>query len=204
MSVTRIQIEEDLKNKGDFVKIDHLNRFLKQADSLDTRKFVLMKLAAIYEDKGFFIDAAKNIGSAAEIAITYKEKIDLYMKEAAFYVKLGSFELADKTFQKVMSLCTARERVDMQAKYVQFYYNEAQDHEKAIRNRRAADFYEKLSSMPYQTINRIELKQKLLELYNKLGRIRDYSRLSSRQEPQPETKPSIAPGSFEDLGIKRL
>ena len=178
LSITKAQIEEDLRNNGDFVKIDHLNRLLRQADSLDTRKFILLKLAEIYASKGFYPDAARNLDAAADISITYKEKMELYMREAELYVKLGQFDVADAILKKAHIQGTEKERRDMQAKYSQLYHKEAQENEKALKNRKAVEYYERI----YYNIlgndeEKARIKQKLLEIYNKLGRVGDYSRL---------------------------
>ena len=207
MSLTKSQIEEDLRVSGDFVKIDHLNRFLKQADSLDIRKFILLKLADINISKGFYPDAVKNVDAAADISITYKEKMELYMREAELYVKLGKFEVADAILKKALVQGNAREQTEIKSRYTQLYYKEAQEQEKALRNRKAVEYYERI----YYNIlgdgdEKVKMKVKLLDLYNKLGRVRDYSRLSANQEikQQQATKRIIEAGSFEELGIRRI
>ncbi|MBI2628648.1 hypothetical protein HYW74_01030 [Candidatus Pacearchaeota archaeon] len=181
MALTKSQIEEDLRNSGDFVKIDHLNRFLRQADSLDVRKFILLKLAEINANKGFYPDAAKNIDAAADISLTYKEKMELYMREAELYVKIGHFEIADAILKKALIQGNAKEQAEIKSKYIQIYYKEAQEQEKALRNRKAVEYYERI----YYNIlgndeEKAKMKDKLLDLYNKLGRVRDYSRLAAR------------------------
>jgi len=181
MAVTKAQIEEDLKNSGDFVKIDHLNRFLKQADSLDVRKFILLKLAEINTGKGFYPDAARNIDSAADISLTYKEKMELYMREAELYIKIGQFNIADAILKKALVQGNTKEQAEAKSKYIQIYYKEAQEQEKALRNRKAVEYYEAIYyNLSGNDEEKAKMKSKLLDLYNKLGRIRDYSRLSGR------------------------
>ncbi|MFA6022504.1 MAG: hypothetical protein WC781_00275 [Candidatus Pacearchaeota archaeon] len=203
MVLTRGQIEEGLKNKGDFVKLDVLNRYLQQADSLDIKKFILLKLVDIYQDRNFLLDAAKHLDAAADLVITYREKIDLYMKETELYVKLGQFDLADRIYQKAYAYGNMREKAETQAKYIDYYIFQAKSNEKEQKHRKAVEIYEKLYSMPQADEKRMEFKNKLLELYGKLGRIRDQTRLASKVEPKPEEKPKIMPGSFEDLGIRK-
>jgi tetratricopeptide (TPR) repeat protein len=203
MVLTRGQIEENLRGKGEFVKIDHLNRFLREADSLDIKKFILTKLASIYEEKGFLSDAARNYDAAADIVTTFKEKIDFYMKEAELYVKIGKFEVADQAFQKAYASGNSKDKIECQEKYRKLYYIEAEKHEKAMMMRKAAEIYEKIYSMPQPEDQRAKAKNKLLDLYNRLGKIRDYNRLASKVESKPEEKPKIVPGSFEDLGIRK-
>ncbi len=181
MAVTKAQIEEDLKNSGDFVKIDHLNRFLRQADSLDVRKFILLKLADINISKGFYPDAVKNIDAAADISLTYKEKMELYMREVELYIKIGQFNVADAILKKALVQGNAKEQAEIKSRYIQLYHKEAQEQEKALRNRKAVEYYE----MIYYNLlgndeEKAKMRDKLLDLYNKLGRVRDYSRLSAK------------------------
>ena len=51
---TKTEIEQNINGLGDFVKVDHLERFLKQADSIDIKRFILLKMAEIYEKRGMF------------------------------------------------------------------------------------------------------------------------------------------------------
>ncbi len=38
--MTKTEIENFLRGKGDFVQIDHLGRFLKEPIAMDTKKFI--------------------------------------------------------------------------------------------------------------------------------------------------------------------
>ena len=68
--MTKTEIEADLAKEGDFVKIDHLNRFLKEGLPLETKKFSYQKLSEIYEKRGMYNDAAK---ISENIALTNAE-----------------------------------------------------------------------------------------------------------------------------------
>ena len=57
--MTKVEIEQVLQGKGDFVQIDWLSGLLKQKPPLDKKKFVYEKLADIYEKKGMLTSAAK-------------------------------------------------------------------------------------------------------------------------------------------------
>lgn len=201
--VTKSDIENELKNKGDFVKIDHLNRYLKNTDSLELKKYIHLRLAEIYESKNFISDATKNIEAAADTSHTFKEKIDLYMRATTLLIKGGQFDLADKSFSKAVFHGNTREREIIKAQYLDLYTTQAKKEEVSGKNRIAANIYEKLISLPQSDQKRIEIKKKLLDLYQKLGRIRDYNKLAMLPDPKPEEKPKIAPGSFEDLGIRK-
>ncbi len=206
MVLTRSDVENALSGKGDFVKIDHLNRFLREADSMDIRKFILLKLAGIYEERNFYLDAAKHISAAADMAITYKEKIELYLRETELYIKIGKFDMADKAFTKAHLLGNTMERVETERKYFGFYENQAKQNDKSLQHRKTIELYEKMLSMNFSEDRKTEIKNKLMILYNKLGKIRDYNRVSNIriETPKVHKEPEIEPGSFEDLGIRRF
>ncbi len=203
--VSRAEIEEDLKNKGDFVQIDHLNRYLKQADSIDVKKFILIKLAEIYIAKGFYLDAAKRLNLAADASITFKEKYDVYMKEAELLVKCNEFEMADQAIKKALSQTDNKDKNQCYDKYISFYETEALSNEKSQKNRKAIDFYEKIHPMARTRDKRELIRTKIISLYGKLGMVKDQNRWNNRVEPKYElpTK-TIEPGSFEDLGLGRI
>ena len=72
--MSKSEIEKALQNKGDFVRIDHLSRFIKENLSLDKKKFVYEMLADIYEKKGMYTSAAKLHNGIAMICIAFSEK----------------------------------------------------------------------------------------------------------------------------------
>ena len=181
MVLTKTEVEEAIKNDGDFVKIDHLNRFLKKADSLDVKKYIHLRLAGIYDAKNFISDAAKNIDAAADSSLTFKEKIELYMKEAELFVRAGQFDSADKAFQKAFFHANLVEREQIKEKYLEFYRSQAKINEKAGKQRIAAQVYEKLISLPQPEERRIEVKNTLLGIYERLGRLRDFNMLKNRE-----------------------
>ena len=99
---TRREVEEKLKSLGDFVKIDYLTSCLKQQVDFDTRKFVLLQLSKLYEDKKMFVEAGKMIELAANINTTFQNQINDFLKAAELFVKGGDFDKADKSFEKAL------------------------------------------------------------------------------------------------------
>ena len=111
--VTKQEVEESIKDKDDFIKIDYLNRYLRQADNLDLKKFLLLNLAAVNEKKNLLNDAIKNVVGAADIALTYREKRELFMKEVELWVKLGDFMMAEKALHRAFGYANEQEKMDV-------------------------------------------------------------------------------------------
>lgn len=172
--MTKSEIEQFLKGKGDFVQIDHLGRFLKEQIAMETKKFVFLKLADLYEKARMMNEAAKMYSNAADISIPFVEKIKNYMKETELYVKVGAFDKADQAMKKALSQTNSREREDIYVSVKMFYKEQAKVCEVELRRNQAARFYEKILEMKISEQERIETREKLLELYKRLGKLHEY------------------------------
>ncbi|MEK6898605.1 MAG: hypothetical protein AABW79_00735 [Nanoarchaeota archaeon] len=174
---TRQEIEARLGSMGDYVKIDYLQRALGTHLDFDTRKFVLTKLSAMYEDKGMLLEAGKLMKSAAEINTTFKGKIQDYMKTAELYVRGTNFQDADLMLAQALALGNEREKIEIKSNYKKFYSDLAQFNIKRDKRQIAKKAYEKYLTLDLNAIEKKEAQDQLLKLYEKLGNIRDFYRL---------------------------
>ena len=175
MTVSKFEIEDAIKNKGDFVKIDYLKRYLKVADNFEVKKYIHLTLADICEQKNMFHEAIKNISSAADMTKTFREKIDLYMKETELNIMLRDFEMADKSMKKAYAFGNSQEKMDIQIFYRELFRKHAKLLEEKGKHRIALELYEKLYSITKNPQRKIELKEKLLGLYLITGMQREYN-----------------------------
>ena len=176
--MTKTEIEKELEGKGDYVQIDHLGRFLKEPGvALDTKKFVFLKLAELYEKARMLNDAAKMYENAAELSIPFAEKIKHYMKETELYAKSGAFDRVEQAMKKAMSQANTREREEIKISVKMFYKEQARLSEAEGKRAQAVRFYEKILEMRISEQERAEIAERLLYLYKSLGRIREYQAL---------------------------
>lgn len=171
------EIEARLGTMGDYVKIDYLQRALNAHLDFDTRKFVLIRLAQMYEDKGMMMEAAKLMKSAAEINTTFKTKIQDYMKTVDLYIRAGSFQDADLMFAQALALGNDREKLDLKGAYKKYYTDLAQFYMQRDKRQFAKKAYEKLLTLDLTPVEKKTVQDNLLQLYQKLGNIRDFYRL---------------------------
>ena len=171
---TRREVEEKLKSLGDFVKIDYLTSCLKQQVDFDTRKFVLLQLSKLYEDKKMFVEAGKMIELAANINTTFQNQINDFLKAAELFVKGGDFDKADKSFEKALVAGNTVEKVMIKHRRKEIYIQQAEFYLKNDRRNHAALSYERLLSFDLDILEKKKVQEKLLNLYEKLGKIRDY------------------------------
>jgi len=177
MAPTKNEIEEAIRGKDDFIKINYLQRFLREADNLETKKFILLHLAGISESRGMWGEAIRNIAAAGDISVTFREKIEFYMKEAELHIKLGKFDLAERAFQKSHSYGNSQEKMQMKAQYIELYRMQARIAEESEKHRKAIEIYEKLFSVTVNEAKRVETREKLADLYERVGRMGDARRM---------------------------
>lgn len=176
-NMSKTEIEEFLKDFGDFVKVDHLNRFLKLSPPIDMRKFAFLKMAEIYEKRGMFMEAARCYESAAISSLTFVDKIEYHIKECQNYIRAGDFIRADQSLKKAMVEANATQRNEIYFHVKQFYKSQAESYEKQVKRNHAARIYEKLLLMRISDVEKKEIKEKLKNIYGKLGKIQDIKRL---------------------------
>jgi tetratricopeptide (TPR) repeat protein len=171
--LSKSEIDQALQGKGDFVQIDMLGRFLKEPIVMDTKKFVFLKLATLYEKSRMYNEVAKMYNNAADISIPFAEKIKLHTKEAEFYVKTGAFDRVENAMKKAMAEANFREKEQIQNSVKQFVRDHAVLLEKELKRNQAINFYERLLQMRATDQEKIEIKTKLLELYKKTGKLHE-------------------------------
>lgn len=175
----KAELDELLEGKGDFVQIDYLNRFLKLFPPIAMRKYAYLRLAKVYLEKRLFEDAAKMFSNAAINSLTFKEKNESYMKEAKCYIKAGKFESSSKALRKAFSEANEKERNEMAREIINYYKKEGESLEKEGKPGAATTLYERLIRMRLPEEEKSEVKEKLLSLYKKLGKIKEYNFLKS-------------------------
>src|SRR5436190_1919036 len=121
----RREIEEKLKTLGDYVKIDYLARCLKESPDFDTRKFILSNLAKLYEAKGMYAEAGRNLLAAADINTTYEAKIGDFMKAAELFMKSNAFSDADVAVTKAVASANTKQKAIIKAQQKALYNTQA-------------------------------------------------------------------------------
>ncbi len=172
--ISKSDVEKEIKGKGDFVQIAYLTEILEEKVLIDVRKFICFKLAEIYERKGMLKDAAKMFDKIALNSIAFSEKIKHYVKEAELYIKAGAFEEVNEAMKKAMNQANAIEKQDIYFAIGDFYKRQAEIYEKEMKRNHAVRIYEKLLEMNITDLEKQEIKEKLLELYEKLGKLKEY------------------------------
>ena len=77
-NMSKSDLERELDEKGDFIQIDLINKFLDRSSGLkrDTKKFLFLRLAEIYE-------------KLLEMGLDFQERKEIKEKLLKLYEKLG-------------------------------------------------------------------------------------------------------------------
>ena len=146
-AVNRRELEERLKSVGDYVKMDLLSSALKKQIDFDTKKFVLTKLAEIYEARRMFSEAAKMMRNTAEINTTYDGKMSDFIKSCVLFIKGGNFDEADVSFTKAMGSATELQKGRLKVTRKDAYKEQGREYLNRDRRSHALEAYEKLLSI---------------------------------------------------------
>lgn len=176
---TRQEIESKASGMSDFLKMEYLEACIKNTNSIEAKKFCHSKLAELYERKNMFLEAARNMSSMAEMAVTFNDKIQAYIIETVLWIKAAKYDEADGAFRKALASGNTLEKEEMKQAIKEFYKKQALVYEKSNKNGSALKIYEKLMSMA-NDLEKEEIKNKLLFLYEKLGKIREYNMLKNK------------------------
>tara|TARA_Y100000310_G_scaffold209096_1_gene209711 strand:- start:186 stop:755 length:570 start_codon:yes stop_codon:yes gene_type:complete len=171
------EIEKRIEGKGDFVQMSYLQRALNSHLGLETRKFVLLRLSGIYEDRKMFREASKSIRDASDINITFKDKIRDFMKSVELSIRGGDYREADRTFAKALALGNNQEKLEMKGNFKNYYLSHAKNLLNKDKRNHAKDVFEKVLTLDLDIGERRGIQKILLELYERLGMIREFYNL---------------------------
>ena len=178
---TRQEVETRLNQMSPFLQMEYLESCLNNHMDFDVQRLCHLQLAGLYESRGMLSEAARNMSAVAELAGTFKDKVQAYMKETELWIKATYYDKAEDSFKKAIASGNSREKDEMKKAIKELYIKQAQAYEKANRNSNALKIYELLlrTAEPAESI---EIKKKLLNLYKKLGKIREYTVLSQQMD----------------------
>jgi tetratricopeptide (TPR) repeat protein len=175
--LSKSEIEKVILGKGDFVKITYLRRYLEKADNIETKKFIHKKLAEINQARKMYSDAITNYETAAELSLKNSEKNELYNSAINLAIQIEEFEKAEELLKKDLQYVDNQKKIDLKKDFIFRIKEEAQEAEKKNQIKRAVIFYEKLINIVRSDVDKKEIKNKLIEYYQRLGQFGDYYQL---------------------------
>jgi len=172
--ITKKAIEDKIATMGDYVKISYLSGCLKKTLDFDARKFVLITLTKLYEERKMFSEAGKMMSFAADINTTFNGKITDFIKSTELFIKGGSYDDADLSFKKALAAATTSQRNEIKGRVKEMYRMQAKDHLSKDKRKNALEVYEKMLTLDLNPVEMEEVKAKLVVLYESLGKVREF------------------------------
>jgi len=165
----------------DLTKMEYLESALKLSDvSMDVKKFAYLMLTDLYEKRLMFDKAAKVMCAKAGYDITFREKIDSYLRAAELYAKSGNILLAEDMFLRATREGNSEQQAKVALARKNIYFSVANEMEKRARMANAVKFYEHLLTLKLDELEKSLIKKKLLEYYKKVGRFNDARMVEAR------------------------
>ena len=179
--VTKADIQAKLATVGDYVKMDFLQQCLKKMLDFDTRKYVLLTLATIYEQRHMYLEAGKLVRNAAEINTTFEGKMQDFLKSAELLVRGGAFDEARVSFIKAMGSANERQKPALRDTFKKAHFTTAEEFLKKDKRKHALESYESVLALEFITPEEKRKAQiAILPLYEKLGKIKEFMNLKKQ------------------------
>jgi tetratricopeptide (TPR) repeat protein len=182
MVISKSEIEEKISRSGDFVKIGFLDKCLKEPLGFDMKKFVMIRLSGIYEGKKMFSEAGKLMRGAADINTTFEGKIIDFVRAGELYVRGGKFLEADACFNNAISCGNEKQKIQIKISKRMSYITQGLTYLKEDKRRNAMEIYERIMEFDLNHSEKRKVQEILLDLYDKLGKIREYGLLKKSLE----------------------
>jgi len=178
---TKEEISGKMKTMGDYVKMGYLKDCLKNSLDIETRRFVLSNLAGIYEKRKMFSESAKIYRNLSELNLNKNSKVNDLLKSLQLFMKAGMIDEADMSYMKALSAATEQEKQRVTEGVKSFYRAQAAANHSQGKRRHALVIYEKiLKDFPLDLQEKRFVKEQLLDLYKKLGKVREYLDLNKK------------------------
>jgi|SRR3989344_1258599 len=200
--LTKREIEDKIRTVGDYVKADYLTRSLKKNLDIDTKKFVLSKLAEVYESLKMHSEAAKSLRIVCELQTSSDAKIRDLLKSMELFITSGNFGEAETSFTKAFYLEKDSQKRDLINKHIEAYKKQVSELLKKGKIKNTMIVYEHfLKIKEISADDRKNAQAELLKLYEKLGKILEYNSLKRAMSAPPAPAQPLPVEKGDDFDV---
>lgn len=174
------QVKDKLSTiRTNLTKAEYLESVFKKDISIDVKRFSLETLSEIYTEDRMYLKAAKALSNKARFDLTFKEKINSYVRAAELFSRAGSIEDAEEMFGRAAREANEVQKLDIVRNRKEIYFNSVSQLEKEGKRASVLKFYEHLLKMRLSPEEKTAVKEKLINTYKLLGRFKDAEILSN-------------------------
>lgn len=171
MVSTKDELFQGIRNfKTNQRKLEYLENKIKKGMPTELKIIALQLMAEIHKEMKWYNTAAKDYCYAADLAPTFREKIDIYFKAAFMFLQSDEYFNADDNFRKVIVLASNEQKPEIQKKIHSLYLEHAENYEKEKRYTKAIKAFSKVLSLNIEKEKKLEVYDKLSRLYEKIGK----------------------------------
>lgn len=172
---TKNEIDLRLKSiQSDLTKISYLEVTVARPElTPDVKRYIDSMLVGLYESRGMYDKAAKAMSNRAGMDVTFKAKIDAYLKAAELYAKAGRIDEAEDMFTRAVREANTQEKATIMITRKNLYLASAKNLELKAKRGAAVGFYEKLLKMKLEPAEKEEVKTKLMNIYKSMGKFKE-------------------------------
>lgn len=175
------EIQEKAGRMSDFLRMEYLESCISKLHDVEIQRFCCLELSRLYEERKMYSDAIKYIFKYRETLISQEEKNKAMNREIELLIKSGQYERADLLFRRLMEHVKEREKFELVRKIVEYYRKGVIQFERENKYSGQAKVYEKM--LPYlQDPEKSYAKKRLIEVYKKLGCVRESLELEKQME----------------------
>jgi hypothetical protein len=123
------------------------------------------------------LEAGKMMRSAGEINTSIASKISDFIKSAELFIRGGDFESADAIKKKAVAIAPLDQQTEVERRVREYYKIQAKIYVDGNKRKQAASFYEKLLITELGFMEKKEIQEELLKIYEGLGDFTKYRNL---------------------------
>ncbi len=179
-NLSESDVLEKLKTLGPMLQQEYLENLNNRIELEPNLKvLVSKKLAEVYANRGMWSSAARVLTNAALACERFEPKKELHMQAGAVAIKAGDYLLADDNFRGAVEAAAPNEKARVQSDSADLYMAEATALDKSGKMTKAAQVYERILKSAKDNAVKRKITERLMALYEKLGRISDSMRMKS-------------------------
>ena len=167
-----------LKTLSPMLQQEYLENLLKRLNlDPNIRLMCSREVTELYVRRGLWAGAAKTMESAATFIHNPNHRRDIYKQAAVLYLRAVDLLMAEDCFRKSLENASERERPFLRKEFENIHLTEALAMENGGKRAKAVEVYERMLRLNPEPPLQRKINERLVVLYEKLGRIRDHLNL---------------------------
>jgi|APSaa5957512622_1039677.scaffolds.fasta_scaffold76975_2 hypothetical protein len=163
----------------DLSKINYIESALLGNFDSETKRYLWVLVSELYESRKMYEKAGRAMSAKANAEVIFRETIDSYLKAGELFAKAGNVSESELMFIRAMRIGNDEQKLKIKFAMKNIFLINAEVFARSRRNV-AVVFYERLMELKLEADEKQQIKQKLMAIYQSLGRFKDVKLLEGR------------------------